>query len=405
MVCPACGSSFQMTVFTASDNGEDVGFATPGCSRRCAYLGIILPADEKSEIDCGRCYTINVDDGLLECGGCDRSYPIVRGVPRLLPDAFEEHPEYLSRYENKLPTKLIDRSGDNRKPDHLYGRTKASFSYEWLQFDVTDKPENVVVFFLRTGIDEKIFEAAKRLENYPSHFPTVKEIGYEPDGSSLRGKLVLDAGCGMGRYMDVVKDYGAEVVGIDVSRAVDRAYESLKESPLVHVVQGNIMAAPFRGETFDFVYSIGVLMLTPDPRRAFEGSVRYIKRGGYYAVWVYSDYMHPLKRFVSDSLRKVTTRLPHKLLHRLCYVAVPLGYLQRVLYKRKITRFLAAPLFIIPLSSHKKWTVRVADTFDWYSPEYHRYFTESEVVGWFRDNGFSEIRTLPLPVNVVGRRE
>jgi SAM-dependent methyltransferase len=205
--------------------------------------------------------------------------------------------------------------------------------------------------------------------------------------------------------MDVAKDYGAEVVGIDLSRAVDRAHENLKNCRFVHVAQCNIMEAPFREEVFDFVYSIGVFMFIPNPRRAFESMVEYLKRGGYYAVWVYSDYMHPLKKLISNLIRSVTKRLPHRLLHFLCYVAVPFGYLQRILHKNRITRYLAAPLFLVPFSAHKKWRVRIADTFDWYSPEYHSYHTEREVVDWFEQNGFDEIRVLSLPVNIIGRRK
>lgn len=40
---------------------------------------------------------------------------------------------------------------------------------------------------------------------------------------SLSDKLILDVGCGMGRFMELAAGYGGEVVGIDLSYAVDTA--------------------------------------------------------------------------------------------------------------------------------------------------------------------------------------
>jgi uncharacterized protein YbaR (Trm112 family)/SAM-dependent methyltransferase len=405
LICPNCRSQFAITIFKKYVTDVEVKLESPRCSRYCAHLGAALPINDNIGVDCDKCYGIEIEDGLLKCTGCDKTYPIVNGIPRILPNAYCEFPDFVNRYRKQILAENTIVSYDLDKDETLYRRTRASFGYEWLKFEVTDKPENVVVFFLRTGIDQTVYEKVKCSKDYPSHLPTANEIDYEPDGSFLKDKLILEAGCGMGRYMDVAKDYGAEVVGIDLSRAVDRAHENLKNCRFVHVAQCNIMEAPFREEVFDFVYSIGVFMFIPNPRRAFESMVEYLKRGGYYAVWVYSDYMHPLKKLISNLIRSVTKRLPHRLLHFLCYVAVPFGYLQRILHKNRITRYLAAPLFLVPFSAHKKWRVRIADTFDWYSPEYHSYHTEREVVDWFEQNGFDEIRVLSLPVNIIGRRK
>ena len=79
----------------------------------------------------------------------------------------------------------------------------------------------------------------------------------------LKDKWVLDAGCGAGRFLDVLTGSGANVVGIDISSAIDAAKENVTGRGGVHFVQASIYDLPFRDGTFDFVYSIGVIEHTP----------------------------------------------------------------------------------------------------------------------------------------------
>ena len=97
--------------------------------------------------------------------------------------------------------------------------------------------------------------------------------------ADYRGRLVLDAGVGAGRFAEVVANKGGEVVGVDLSRAIDAAYENIGRRPNVHLVQADIMAMPFRDGTFDLAYSVGVLHHTPDPERAF-GRVAAVRPQG-----------------------------------------------------------------------------------------------------------------------------
>src|SRR5262249_40745818 len=109
----------------------------------------------------------------------------------------------------------------------------------------------------------------------------------------LRGKRVLDVGCGMGRFSDVASRWGATVVGIDLSRAVDAAQRNVGGRPNVHIAQADVFELPFRAETFDFIFSIGVLHHTPDTRKAFDNLPGLLRRGGTIAIWLYAR--HPVK--------------------------------------------------------------------------------------------------------------
>jgi SAM-dependent methyltransferase len=314
-----------------------------------------------------------IDEGRLICDGCGAGYPVTRGIPRLVP----------------------------RMSD---ARTAESFGFEWTTVDVTDPEEDVVTFFRKTGLDPRIYQRLPAKERY---YATTRDLSFTPDGSSLRGKLVLDAGCGMGRYLNVAKAYGCELVGMDFSRSVERAAAMASSCPTMHIVQGDLMAPPFRPGTFNFIYSIGVLHHTPDPPASFESLAPLCRPGGELVVYVYppSFWLDPVRGAVLRALRAVTVRLPHRVLLRLCErLAAPLGSLQMRLAERPVAKFLGAPLFLVTVPRHRKRGVMIGDTFDTYSARYIRTYTEEDVRRWFRSAGFDSIEALPYPTTVRGRR-
>jgi 2-polyprenyl-3-methyl-5-hydroxy-6-metoxy-1,4-benzoquinol methylase len=112
-------------------------------------------------------------------------------------------------------------------------------------------------------------------------------------------KLVLDAGCGMGRFAEVASRYGARVVGVDLSRAVESAHKNLGDRPNVQILQADLLQLPLRNGIFDFIHSIGVLHHTPNCEATFRKLVPLLKPGGRIVVWLYSGY-NPLTYKMSD---------------------------------------------------------------------------------------------------------
>jgi uncharacterized protein YbaR (Trm112 family) len=187
-----------------------------------------------------------IQEGLLRCRTCAAEYPVQGGIPRFVPDA-------------------------------AYAQ---SFSFEWrqwrhTQFDTASRNDSLATFTASTG-----------------HSP-----------ADFGDKLVLEAGCGAGRYMDLLARAGAQIIGIDLSQAIEVAQENLGHLPNCHFVQGDLMRPPFRVQAFDFVYSIGVLHHTPSTRGAFSGLVPLLKTGGEIAVWVY-----PLRR-LSETFERFPDRV------------------------------------------------------------------------------------------------
>lgn len=213
---------------------------------------------------------------------------------------------------------------------------------------------------------------------------------------ALRGKTVLDAGCGMGRFAEVCATAGADVHAIDLSTAVEAAARNLSHHPNISFYQADILNLPFADGVFDVIYSIGVLHHTPDTKKAFLSLVRLLKPGGRIAIWVYSTRLKLM--FGGEVLRTVTPRLPKPLLLRACRVAVPLYHLHRLPVVG------AATTLLLPTSLDPNPEWRWLDTFDWYSPRFQWKHTYEEVEGWFAEAGLVEVGRESFPVSVHGVR-
>jgi 2-polyprenyl-3-methyl-5-hydroxy-6-metoxy-1,4-benzoquinol methylase len=228
-----------------------------------------------------------------------------------------------------------------------------------------------------------------------------RRTGFRPE--DLAGKLVLDVGCGMGRFAEVATRWGAHVIGIDLSLASEVAAENLADRNAT-IFQADVFQLPFATDSFDFIYSIGVLHHTPNCEQAVKVLPKLLKPGGRIAVWLYSAY-NPWYR-MSDVYRKVTRRMSPKLLHKLCYAVVPLYGMHQILKKIPLIGKPSSAVlaWLIPMAFNKNPQWRILDTFDWYSPWYQSKHTYEEVFPWFESCGLEDLRVIEQPISVQGRK-
>lgn len=301
----------------------------------------------------------DIETGVLK-SACGRTFPVTGFIPRFLPE---------TSLNGKSHTEL-----NNRK----------AFEFEWLNYEVT------------MGNEQNIFLDETQVP-----------------AKEWSGKLVLDAGCGMGRYTAEALKLGAKVIGLDLGLNIDRAYQKLKMFPGFQAVQADLMHVPFKPGSFEIVYSLGVLHHTPQASQAFLNLSGLVKKNGIMSVWVYGragkyrDFisnpfrpdrkryarllMSPpisyfywgavkMREWLSDSIRLFTTRLPHRMLLWLCYILASIGSIPLLKY----ATFSALP----------DWPARVWENFDWLSPYFQSHHTKEEVREWFEKAGFSELRVL-----------
>ena len=96
----------------------------------------------------------------------------------------------------------------------------------------------------------------------------------------VAGKTVLEAGCGAGRFTEVLLEEGARVFSADLSNAVEANLENCSRFEKHFVCQADIRHLPVLPASFDVVVCVGVIQHTPNPEETIERLCRYVKPGG-----------------------------------------------------------------------------------------------------------------------------
>lgn len=213
---------------------------------RCPKCGSDMLGLEESTV------LAEIDRGTVVCQRCGSRFEIANGIPRFVLEDDYSH----------------------------------SFSMQWHRWRVLQHSviSNVPIFEHRfreaTGLDE----------------------------ASLCGRLVLDAGCGNGPYLGIMRQKGATVVGVDLSYAVEVAYEHYGRNEGIHIIQGDVYRLPLTPRAFDVVFCLGVIQHLPRPLDAVRLLLDYVKPGGLVVLGAYEavPFWRLRPKYV---LRTITSRL------------------------------------------------------------------------------------------------
>ena len=180
--------------------------------------------------------------GILVCANRDY-FPIVSGIPRMLPSSLKE---YWARIEAKVPspepaaiTELLENKKLSSATRNFDKATKANFSKEWDHHDIGGK-----TWTMELGDRVKWF------------FLDSIRISKE----DLKGKVLVDAGCGNGSQSVAYTELGLEVLAVDLSTGLEKgfAYRNIHAgaSPeKVHFVNADLQNPPFKDGVADIIHS------------------------------------------------------------------------------------------------------------------------------------------------------
>lgn len=208
------------------------------------------------------------------------------------------------------------------------------------------------------------------------------------DPESMRGKLVLEPGCGMGRWLRVASKYQPRaLIGVDYSEVAWTAAQNTKDLPDVHVVRADILRLPLRS-MMEVTYCLGVVHHTPDPARTFDALVRSMADAGTLCVWVYGKENNGwITHVVTPVREKLTSRLPHPVLAVLSKILAAMLYAWAAAYALGLEK-LGLP-YAAYLRYLRRYPFRYMEhiVYDHLVPRIAHYHSREELEGWAQRNG------------------
>lgn len=289
--------------------------------------------------------SVEIIEGELSCGSCGKTWPVTRGIPRFA----------------SLETVEDDKAA-----------TATNFGWQWQHFTQSDN---------------------KYEQQFLGWIAPVK-----PD--FFKDRVVLEGGCGKGRHTQLVAKWGArDVIGIDLSVAVETAFAATRDLPNAHIVQADIYNLPFAG-VFDYAFSVGVLHHLPDPRGGFKSLASKVKPGGHLSAWVYgAENNEWITRFVNPVREGLTSRLNPRLLLQLSKIPTALlfvatktvyGPLNRSPKGAAIARYLFYNDYLKAFSGFG-WREQHTIVFDHLVAPTAFYISREDFVDWWREIGAGDL--------------
>jgi SAM-dependent methyltransferase len=251
-------------------------------------------------------------------------------------------------------------------------KTVASFGDEWTVFD--------------SFSDEEIKTAGDQ------YFDIVSD-------ELITNKYLLDVGCGTGRWTKYISNKAAFVECIDPSDAVFSAAKLLKDCSNTRISKAGVDNIPFQDDTFDLVFSLGVLHHIPDTLQAMKSCVGKVKPGGYFLVYLYYNFenrgfLFKSLFYLSNVLRKVISALPKFLKTKVCWLIAVFVYMPFVLLAKAFRKIgLNKMANKIPLSYYTSHSFNIIknDALDRFGTPLEQRFSRKEITEMMTKCGLSDI--------------
>lgn len=211
---------------------------------------------------------------------------------------------------------------------------------------------------------------------------------------------VLEVGCGSGRFLKYLSKKAKYIVGVDPSDAIYAADTLVGYNEHIYLIKASANNLPFVDESFDFVYSIGVLHHIPDTLKAMQACVNKVKHNGYFFTYLYYNldnrgFLFKTFFHLSNLLRKAISKLPGGLKRFVCGLLAVILYMPFVGFCRllKIIGVKESVRRKIPLYGYenKSFYIIRNDALDRFGTPLEKRFSKKEILEMMQSCGLDQI--------------
>lgn len=200
--------------------------------------------------------------------------------------------------------------------------------------------------------------------------------------------IVLDVGCGMGRWSYYVADKVKWVEAVDPSDSIYKAASFLKSKKNIRISKTSVQNLPFHDESFDFVFSLGVLHHVPNTQEAIYRCIDKLKKGGYFLLYLYYNldnrgFFYKLFFHITNLGRKLISKLPSRIKLIVCDIIAVLVYLPLVFLSKTFKILFPKRKWYkkIPLSYYtdKNFSIIRNDSLDRFGTPLEQRFSQKQI--------------------------
>ena len=230
--------------------------------------------------------------------------------------------------------------------------------------------------------------------------------------SNLKGKTILEAGCGAGRFTEVLLSKKSYVMSIDMSNAVEANQLNFPQNSYHNIAQADICSLPFMPNQFDLVICIGVIQHTKNPELALKSLYQQLKPGGWLIVDHYAfSWSHETqiaKKIARFFLKRMSTKNAFLISSYLTNFFLPLHRLGRrsriwQALMRRLTPVVSYYNDIPELADNHQLEWALLDTHDNLTDYYKHFTNKNKLIQALKNLGLKEVECWMGGIGIEGR--
>jgi 2-polyprenyl-3-methyl-5-hydroxy-6-metoxy-1,4-benzoquinol methylase len=230
--------------------------------------------------------------------------------------------------------------------------------------------------------------------------------------SNLKGKNILEAGCGAGRFTEVLLSRDSNVMSVDMSDAVDANQLNFPQDQNHTIAQADINRLPFMPNQFDLVICLGVIQHTEDPGETLQSLYEQVKPGGWLIIDHYAfSWSHETqiaKKIARFILRRMKIENAFLISRYLTKFFLPLHRVGRssILWQalmRRLTPVVSYYNDFPELTDELQMEWALLDTHDNLTDHYKHFTTKERFTNSMKRLGLSDIECWKGGIGIEGR--